>query len=140
MKFPLFAAAAASCGVLVVAGCGGGDNKKQSSAPATTPPAQAPAQTTGGGAKTTTIDESEFKLSPKDATVGSGAVTITAKNAGTIVHNLEVEGKGVEKKTANLQPGSSATLKLNLKPGTYEMYCTIPGHKQAGMEGKIVVK
>jgi uncharacterized cupredoxin-like copper-binding protein len=140
MKFPLFAAATASCGVLAVAGCGGGGNKKASSAPATTPPAQTPAQTTaGGGAKAVTIDESEFKLAPKDANVGSGAVTVTAKNVGTIVHTLEVEGNGVEKKTGNIQPGSSAALKLNLKPGTYTMYCTVPGHKQAGMLGKVVV-
>jgi plastocyanin len=142
MKFPLIAAAATSCGVLAVAGCGGGNDNKESSAPATTPPAQTPAKTTapGGGAKAVTIDESEFKLAPKDANVGSGAVTITAKNVGTTVHNLEVEGKGVEKKTANLQPGSSGALKLNLKPGKYEMYCSIPGHKEAGMEGTIVVK
>jgi plastocyanin len=140
MKFPLFAAAATSCGVLAVAGCGGG-NKKESSAPATTPPAQTPAKTTaGGGAKALTIDESEFKLAPKDANVGSGAVTVTAKNVGTIAHTLEIEGKGVEKKTANIQPGSSADLKVNLKPGKYEMYCTIPGHKQSGMEGTITVK
>ena len=140
MKFPVFAAATASCGVLAVAGCGGGGNKKASSAPAATPPATTPAKTTAGAAKTVTIDEKEFSLTPSNPSVGSGAVTVTGKNVGTIVHTLEVEGNGVEKKTGNIQPGSSAALKLNLKPGTYEMYCTIPGHKQSGMQGKAVVK
>ena len=98
-----------------------------------------PCDACGGGAKAVTIDESEFKLAPNQAAAGAGAVTVTGKNVGTIVHTLEVEGNGVEKKTGNIQPGSSADLKLNLKPGTYQMYCTIPGHKQAGMLGKIVV-
>jgi uncharacterized cupredoxin-like copper-binding protein len=146
MRVPLFATAVGCCGVLAVAGCGGGggSSSKQASTPATTPaPAQKQTTTsasTGGGAKSTTISETEFKLTPSTANVGSGAVTVTAKNAGTTVHNLEVEGKGVEKKTADLQPGSSGALKLNLKPGTYEMYCAIPGHKQSGMLGKVVVK
>ncbi len=143
MKVPLFAAAVGTAGVLAVAGCGGGsDNSKQASTPATTPtPAQKQKTTPAtGGKKAATIGETEFKLTPSTANVAAGAVTITAKNAGTTVHNLEVEGKGVEKKTADLQPGSSGTLKLNLKPGTYEMYCAIPGHKQSGMVGKVVVK
>jgi plastocyanin len=144
MRIPLFAAAVGCCGVLAVAGWGGGggsSSSSQASTPATTPaPAQKPTSSSGGGAKTATISETEFKLTPSTASVGSGAVTITAKNAGTTMHNLEIEGNGVEKKTANIQPGSTASLKLRLKPGTYEMYCTIPGHKQAGMKGKVVVK
>jgi uncharacterized cupredoxin-like copper-binding protein len=145
MKVPLFAAAVGCCGVFAVAGCGGGggsSSSSQASTPAKTPaaPAQKQTSTSSGGSKAATVSETEFKLTPSTANVGSGAVTITAKNDGTTMHNLNVEGKGMEKKTANLQPGSSASLKLNLKPGTYEMYCSIPGHKQAGMLGKVVVK
>ena len=29
---------------------------------------------------------------------------------------------------------------LNLKPGNYTFYCSVPGHRQAGMEGTLVVK
>jgi uncharacterized cupredoxin-like copper-binding protein len=36
--------------------------------------------------------------------------------------------------------GASKTLMLNLKPGTYKFYCSVPGHRQAGMEGTLVVK
>jgi plastocyanin len=145
MKVSVFATAVGCCGVLAVAGCGGGnDNNNQASTPASTPaPAQKQTTTTaagGGGAKAATISETEFKLTPSTANVGSGAVTVTAKNDGSIPHTLEVEGNGVEKKTGMIQAGSSAALKLNLKPGTYEMYCTIPGHKQSGMLGKVVVK
>ena len=125
---------------LAATGCGS-DNKKQSSAPATTAtpqstPAPTPAPKTGG---TVTIAETEYKLTPAHPTAKAGSVSVVAKNAGAIVHTLEVEGPGVEKKTADIAAGSSATLKVNLKPGTYKIYCTIPGHRKLGMDGTLVV-
>jgi uncharacterized cupredoxin-like copper-binding protein len=141
--------AAVGIAVLAIgaAGCGGDDNNdnEAASTPASTPAAPAtttPATSTpaaGGAGGTVTIAESEFKLAPKDATAKAGKVTIEAKNDGQIVHDLEVEGNGVEKKTANLQPGSSGKLALNLKPGKYEMYCSIDGHRASGMEGTLTV-
>jgi uncharacterized cupredoxin-like copper-binding protein len=138
--------AAVGLAVLAIgaAGCGGDDNNDNGSA---STPASTPAPTTSTQAKTTpaagggavTVSETEFKLAPKDATAKAGAVTVEAKNDGQIVHNLEVEGNGVEKKTADLQPGSSGKLALNLKPGKYEMYCAIDGHRASGMEGTITV-
>ena len=141
--------AAVGLAVLAIgaAGCGSDNNNDNSSAstPASTP--AAPTTTTtakttpaaaGGG--TVTLGESEFKITPKDATAKAGKVTIDVKNDGAIVHNLNVEGNGIEeKKTADLQPGSSGKLTLNLKPGKYEMYCSIDGHRASGMEGTITV-
>ncbi len=37
-------------------------------------------------------------------------------------------------------PGSSGTLTVDLKPGTYEFYCPVANHKEMGMEGEITVK
>ena len=36
--------------------------------------------------------------------------------------------------------GESKTLSVTLKPGTYKFYCSVPGHRMAGMEGTLVVK
>jgi uncharacterized cupredoxin-like copper-binding protein len=36
--------------------------------------------------------------------------------------------------------GGSKTLSLNLKPGTYKFYCSVPGHRMAGMEGTLTVQ
>jgi uncharacterized cupredoxin-like copper-binding protein len=36
--------------------------------------------------------------------------------------------------------GGSRTLSLTLKPGTYKFYCTVPGHRAAGMEGTLTVQ
>jgi uncharacterized cupredoxin-like copper-binding protein len=141
--------AAVGLAVLAIgaAGCGGDDNNDNGSAstPASTPaaPTTSTAATStpaaaGGG--TVTLGESEFKITPKDATAKAGKVTIDVKNDGAIVHNLNVEGNGIaEKKTADLQPGSSGKLTVDLKPGKYEMYCSIDGHRASGMEGTITV-
>jgi len=142
MRYPMIAVALVSSGALAVAGCGG-SSKKSASSPASTP---APAPTTtsaappAAGAASLTIGETEYKLTPAQGNAKAGSVTITAKNSGAIVHSLEVQGNGVTQKTGNIQAGSSATLKVNLKPGTYQMFCPIDGHRALGMKGTIVVK
>ena len=50
-----------------------------------------------------------------------------------------IEGNGVDEKTPTIEAGKTATLKVDLKPGTYDVYCSIPGHKQAGMDVKLTV-
>jgi len=94
----------------------------------------------GGGGESITISETEFALDPANPTVAAGEVTITASNDGATVHNLEVEGNGVEEITDDLDPGQSGELKLDLEPGTYEIYCAIGTHAAQGMEGTLTVE
>jgi plastocyanin len=84
---------------------------------------------------------SEWKVELSEATVATGVVRFTATNAGSIPHALEVEGQGIEQKTAIIQPGTSATLTLTLRPGTYEVYCPVgeDSHKKLGMETHLKV-
>ena len=85
------------------------------------------------------VSETEFKISlPKD-TLAAGSYSFEVKNDGKIEHDLVVKGNGVDDKTPTIQPGKSATLSVDLKPGTYDVYCSIPGHKQAGMDVKLTV-
>ena len=95
---------------------------------------------TGGGGEEVTISETEFALDPADPTVAAGEVTITATNDGATVHNLEVEGEGVEEITDDLDAGQSGELTLDLEPGTYEIYCAIGTHAEQGMEGTLTVE
>ena len=62
------------------------------------------------------------------------------KNDGKLQHDLTIDGPGLNNAaTPLIDAGSSAKLHVTLKPGTYDFYCSVPGHKQQGMDTKITV-
>lgn len=83
------------------------------------------------------VSETEFKITTDLTSFKAGQITFVAKNDGRIPHDLAV--KGTSDKTKEIPPGGDAELKVNLKPGKYELYCTIPGHEAAGMKLTITV-
>ena len=92
-----------------------------------------------GGSSTTTVDLTltEFKISG-NLTAPEGKVVLNVKNGGTVPHNITFTSTAA--KTADLAPGTSATLDLGtLKAGSYEIICAIAGHKDAGMSATLVV-
>ncbi len=94
-----------------------------------------------GGGKTVHAVEKEFsiKLDGGD-TVKPGKYRFQVVNKGKIEHDLAVEGKGAEEKTALIPPGSEASLEANLAAGKYKLYCTVPGHEQSGMKLDLSVR
>ena len=84
---------------------------------------------------------SEWKVELSQPSIAAGVVTFTVTNAGSVPHAFEVEGQGIEKETEVIAPGASATLKLTLKPGNYDVYCPVGGdsHKHLGMETHLKV-
>ncbi len=74
------------------------------------------------------------------ATGKAGAVTINSKNASSTPHNISLEGPGVNVLGAIVASGGLSTIHATLKPGTYTFYCSVPGHRQAGMQGTLTVK
>jgi plastocyanin len=85
---------------------------------------------------------SEWTIRLSETTVPAGKVAFTVTNGGSIPHALEVEGHGVERRTPLIQPGTSATLMLDLAPGVYEIYCPVGGssHKKLGMDTRLTVR
>ncbi len=66
-------------------------------------------------------------------------MTIQMTNGSPIEHNVTVaEGAKVLGSTPTFSGGTKA-LTLKLKPGTYTFFCSVPGHRQAGMEGTLTV-
>lgn len=95
-----------------------------------------------GGATTSaafSITLTEFKYSPAQLEVRAGApFTLTVKNAGAIDHDFAIPKTDLK---LAVKPGASEQREVGaLAAGTYEFLCTIPGHKESGMVGKLVVK
>jgi uncharacterized cupredoxin-like copper-binding protein len=83
------------------------------------------------------VSETEFKITLGSTSFKAGEITFEVKDDGKIPHDLAI--KGTTDKTKEIAPGSNAELKVTLKPGTYVLYCSIPGHEQAGMKQSITV-
>jgi plastocyanin len=76
----------------------------------------------------------------KDAQANAGQVTIVSKNPQPNDHNIAIDGNGVDQKGPVVQGGAESKISLTLKPGTYTFYCSVDGHREAGMQGKLTVK
>ena len=74
-------------------------------------------------------------------TLQAGLISFEVTNDGTIEHNFEVEGEGIEEELEeNLQPGESGTLEFELPAGEYRVYCPVANHAQQGMELTLMVE
>lgn len=125
-----------------VSGCGGGSNGSSSTASqaSSSSSSQASSGSAAAPGGATTIAGAEFKFTPSTDTVSKGT-KITFKNAGHVPHDLKLsQGGKVVAGTKLIQAGQSASFTVNLPPGTYTMFCSVPGHEQAGMKGTITVK
>lgn len=146
-------------GAIALAGCGGSKSSSsastESSPPATTSTAStastpstssqtaAPPASSGGSSALSLSANSEGQLaySTTSLSAKAGKVSIDFTNMAALAHNVTVESSSgsVVGSTPTFQ-GGSKTLSLTLKPGTYKFFCSVPGHRQAGMEGTLVVK
>ena len=75
------------------------------------------------------------------ATAKAGKVTVDFTNPQPLTHDVAIEdssGKTIAK-TELIAEGSDSTV-ADLKPGEYTFYCSVPGHREAGMEGTLTVK
>ncbi len=94
----------------------------------------------GPAAKTVAVTETEFKVQLAQTSLAPGSYSFELKNAGKIPHNLTIVGPGVAKAaTPTIGAGKTATVDAKLTKGTYDLYCSVPGHKAAGMDLKVKV-
>ena len=75
----------------------------------------------------------------KQLSAKAGRVTITFTNAASLEHNVTIAQGSTQLGATPTFSGGARTLSLNLKPGTYTFYCSVPGHRQSGMEGTLHV-
>ena len=85
--------------------------------------------------------EGQLKYNKTSLSAQAGTVSIAFTNRAPLGHNMTVASpsNAVVGATRTFQ-GGAMVLTLNLKPGTYKFYCSVPGHRMAGMEGTLTVK
>ena len=83
----------------------------------------------------------QLKYDTRTLKARTGAVSIDFTNRSPLAHNVTVASatERVIGATPTFQRGSR-TLHLTLKPGVYKFYCSVPGHRMAGMEGTLTVR
>jgi plastocyanin len=140
---------------LGVAACGGSSSSSSSST--TSSSAAASTSSTASSASTSTSAASgaasgvqsiaadpsgQLKFTKSSLTAKAGKVTISFTNDSPLGHNLTIQ-QGTSGPVIGATPtftGGTKTLAVTLKPGTYTFYCSVPGHRAAGMQGTLTVQ
>ena len=132
-----------------VVGCGGDDDSSSSSGGGGSSGGSTKTTSSGGGAsaggghvlKLAADPSGALKFDKTSLSAKAGKVTIVMTNTSSIPHAVELEGGGIEKKGAVVTGGGSVSrVTADLKPGKYEFYCPVDGHKAAGMKGELTVQ
>jgi uncharacterized cupredoxin-like copper-binding protein len=122
--------------LLVLAGCGGDGNGEPEAA-------DNGEQDTAESNDDASVDAltfvaTEFSFDPDQATIPADTpVEFVVDNQGVIEHDLAIDEAGVE---IYVEPGESASAEVTLPAGDYVFYCSIPGHRDSGMEGTLTVE
>jgi len=83
----------------------------------------------------------EFEFEPRPLVAKAGRVRFQLMNRGSVEHDFMITElmMNMEHDRDLVQPGQTKTIEVDLKPGLYEVVCTVPGHKEAGMKVTIEV-
>ena len=128
-------------GALVLAGCGSSSNSSSTPSTASSTPAASSGPSVGATQNLSANPEGLLKFDKSSLTAKAGSVSIAFTNMAALSHNLTVESSAhkIIGATATFT-GGTHILPLNLKPGVYKFFCSVPGHRAAGMEGTLTVQ
>lgn len=116
---------------LALGGCGGGDDPDPATAPATSD--------ASGGATLQLVGTDGLAFEPEQATVTAGEVTVELTAEPAVQHNVVIEGLLDDQPLVEAAAGETATGSVSLEAGSYTLYCGVPGHREAGMQGTVEV-
>ena len=135
---------------LGVAGCGGDDNGSTDTAATTTETTDTTttgegttgASGGGGGAIKVEADPGgDLAFVQKSLTAKPGENKIEFTNESSLPHDVKIETDGNEIGGTDVVTGGNAEATVQLDAGQpYTFFCSVPGHRQAGMEGELTVK
>ncbi len=101
-----------------------------------TPPAAAAAETL----KLSAAASGQLAFNTKTLSGKAGTIRIVMHNPAPVPHNVSLQGPGgVNLHGATVNQNGDSQVQAKLKPGKYTFYCSVPGHRQAGMVGTLTV-
>ncbi len=130
---------------LALVACGSSSDDSSSTAETNGSSESGAAQKEVGGSGSTVKFEADpggnLAYTSTSATAKAGKVTVEFNNPQPLTHDVAIENSNGEEigSTELIADGSDSTT-VDLKPGTYTYFCTVPGHREAGMEGTLTVK
>jgi plastocyanin len=131
----------AATAALAFAGCGGDDNEPAATPAATEAATEAPTEAAGSSTLAIAADPGGAKKFDKDAyEATAGSVEVDFSNEAQLPHAVEIEGNGVEETTETVTGADAPPLTVDLKPGTYTIYCPVGDHRAEGMEATLTVR
>jgi uncharacterized cupredoxin-like copper-binding protein len=95
-----------------------------------------------GGPLSVQLVASEFRFDPREVTAAPGEIAFLVRNQGAIEHNFVLENSA-RKTVAEIpiiEPGQALEIQAALQAGTYTMYCSLPGHREAGMVATLKIR
>jgi uncharacterized cupredoxin-like copper-binding protein len=95
--------------------------------------AGATATADGAAGETLTVESTDaLEFTPENLTATPGVIKIVHDNTGRTTHSFVLDGQDF--KLVDDDEGE-----VDLAAGEYVFYCDVPGHRDAGMEGTLVV-
>lgn len=108
----------------LVAGCGGDDGEELPAVEGPTSP-------------NVELRATEMSYDPEQVAVQAGEVEVVLHNEGSMLHDVRIEDEPL---LVEANAGETATEQVTLEPGSYQYFCSVPGHREAGMEGVLEVR
>src|SRR5690349_1659399 len=131
--------AAAALASLGLAACGGSSSSDTSSSSTSTSATETSSttSTTAAGGSTVKIEadpSGALAFTKTQITAKAGNDTIQFDNPSTTAHNVQIEdSSGQDIAGTDTISDANTSTTADLKPGTYTFYCSVPGHREAGM-------
>ncbi len=127
----------------VLVACGDDDDDGGDTTAAATTTTDTAAGGAAGGASTVDVSaaaDGSLAFDQTDLTAKAGSVTLNFDNPASISHDVKVEdSSGEELGGTDLVSQGDATATVDLQAGTYAFFCSVPGHREGGMEGTLTV-
>ncbi len=129
-----------ACAAVALAGCGS-SSSSSSTAPGSRPATPATSKAGGAGAHLALAADPSGQLQyvEKSLHAKAGTVTIDFTNKSSVAHDVAVAKGGSTLGTSSVIIGSKTAVTLTLAKGAYTFYCTVDGHRLAGMQGTLTV-